>query len=165
MHMAKTKNLTSITPEDNFRILKLPTRFNTSANYEFDFDNPGYSEHLDPVSETVPDQCFSVQELLQRHLSGSLPPLKEYSQYDTDFEDLENEQDLDPLQLSPLDLLDFDLADACSLEDNLRSSQRHSKSSSRSSSSSLSKDSSLDGDTAAADIPQETFPSSSGSTN
>lgn len=115
--MAK-KNITSITPEDFHRIPKLsPTRFNTTSNYEFDFGLDGYSEHPYGDSLTVPNQSYTVQELLHRHISGSLPDISHDIYYD--IEDPNSPDAFD--QISPLDNPAFDLADYDTLRSSLAS--------------------------------------------
>lgn len=109
--MAK-KNITSTTPVDSFRLN--PTTFNTSSNYTFDFDKPGDTEFFTEPSLTEPDQCYTVQELLNRHISGSLPDISQPYYYDTDVQDPHGFDNVDPT-MRP----DFDLADYASLSDNL----------------------------------------------
>lgn len=111
------KNPTSITPEDLFRSPRLcPTRYNTSANYQLDFDSDAHVEYNDSPSLTVPNDSYSVQELLIRHLSGSLPDISKEFYYDTDVQDPSCFDNIDPT-MSP----DFDLADYHALSNDLAS--------------------------------------------
>lgn len=112
------KNITSLTSPDHFRGGNLPTRFNTSANYVFDFEIIGYAEHPCGESLTVPNQSFSVQELLHRHLTGSMPGIGRDAYYETDIYDDDPFSNVDPT-LAP----DFDLADAITLRDDISNRQ------------------------------------------
>ncbi|UPW41577.1 hypothetical protein [Peromfec virus RodF8_52] len=56
-----------------------------------------------PVSITVPDQSYTVRELMMKHMSGAMPPVVR----DGIYQSFEDEDDIDITQ-SP----DFDITDA-----------------------------------------------------
>lgn len=86
------------------------------ADYVFDPAVPGYAEINDEPSQAVPDMSMTVQQLLARHLSGSLPDISKEFYYDTDVSD--------PLGFNnedPFDSPNFDMVDLHAIQDNLSS--------------------------------------------
>jgi hypothetical protein len=58
------------------------------------------------VSCTVPDQSYTIDELLRRYTSGTLPPVIQNGVYDSDSENFDDDVDLTPLERNDLDRFD-----------------------------------------------------------
>lgn len=71
----------------------------------------------DEPSLTVPDQSFTIKELLIRYTSGTMPPVYRDGYYEED-----DEIDID--NVNPMERGDFDLVDAQQLSDEIREQQR-----------------------------------------
>jgi len=78
--------------------------FNHQYNY---VPHPEYYETNNEPSLTVPDQSYTIKELLMRFTSGGMPAIAKTGTYEED----PTFEDLDPTRLG-----DFDLADLTELQ-------------------------------------------------
>lgn len=78
--------------------------FRTAYNYDSEKDTTRTKFTL--PSETVPDQSYTIRELLLKFTSGVMPPVSKNVHYE--------DEDFD--QYSPTNDLDFDLADATAMK-------------------------------------------------
>lgn len=78
--------------------------FNHQYNYE---PQPEYYEENTQPSLTVPDQSYTIKELLMRFTSGGMPDIAKTGTYEDD----PSFEDIDPTRLG-----DFDLADLTELQ-------------------------------------------------
>lgn len=75
---------------------------------QWNFDPANWPGEInEEPSLTVPDQAYTVQELLEKFTSGGIPPVSLPGQYDDD----PSFDDIDPTRLG-----DFDLADLTALQ-------------------------------------------------
>ena len=78
-------------------------KFTTAFTFSLEDDVPGYMEFNDEPSLTVPDQSYTIQELLDRHIAGTMPPVSQ----DVFYEDDPNFDEIDPKHTPDYDLSDY----------------------------------------------------------
>lgn len=93
------------------------------THYNYVFDDDVHTETHGGSSMTVPDQSYSVREILQRFTTGIAPSISKQFYYESDQGDINFDS------YNPTNQGNFDLADFTNMVHDIRSVQNDSKSS------------------------------------
>lgn len=74
-----------------------------TTQWNFDYKNSDKHAHSDEII-TIPDDSFTIQELMQRAVANTLPALSDYGKYGDNF-DIDIDDDME--FINPVDLTDL----------------------------------------------------------